>query len=1120
MSVFIHRPVLSIVISLVILLAGGLAILALPSSQYPDITPPTVQVLANYTGADAQTVEETVAAPIEQQVNGAESMIYMQSKSTNDGRMNLTVSFEVGRDPDLASVDVQNRVNLALPFLPPEVTQQGVSVKKQSTQILIFMSFFSPGGTYDASFLSNYVLVNVIDELARLPGVGLAVILVGQQDYAMRMWVDPARLTSLGLTTTDLANALKEQNVQAAAGSVGAEPMPRPVDFQYSVNVKGRLTEAEEFGNIILRTNPDGSILRMKDVARVEMGSKTYNTFGRLNGQAAIPVGIYLMPGANSLATSKAVREKLEQLKTRFPPDVDYELTLDTTDFVTASIHEVILALRDAIILVILVVFVFLGNFRATLIPMLAVPVSLIGTFAAFVAFGFSINMLTLFGLVLAVGIVVDDAIVVVEAVEHHIEHGLSPLQATERAMAEVGGPVVAIALVLTSVFVPVAFMGGITGLMYRQFALTLAVSVCLSALVALTLTPALCTLILRPRKPMRGPLGWFLAGFNKVFDWVNAGYTRTVRLTIKLMLVTLCLLGVVFYIAYRLQVTLPTGFLPGEDNGYFMIDAQLPEASSLSRTNEVLKHMEEACKKQPGVKSVLGLGGYSLMMSTYNTNSCSIVVVLEPWEERTPEEHAFKTIERLQAEFSKYPEARIAVFNPPPIPGLGNAGGFTFELQDRSGGDILAQADTAKQFIFQLNQQKQLKGVFTLFSTNVPMVKLWVDRDKVKVLGIPLSDVFAGLQANLGGYYVNQFNKFGRTWQVYIQAEADYRRTKEDIGSLYVRAKDGSMVPLKTLTAPKVLTGADTITRFNLYRAVEVNGNSAPGYSSGQAIATVEKMAKSLPSNYSVAWTTMAYQEKAAQGSQGVIFLLALLFVFLFLSAQYESWAVPFAVLFGIPVGVMGAYIATAVIKMDNNLYVQIGLVMLIGLAAKNAILIVEFAKEKYEKEGFTLVEAAVEGGKLRLRPILMTSFAFILGVVPLVVAEGAGAVSRRALGTAVFGGMLAASTLGVFFIPSLYVLVQGIANLLGGKPKPPAVQPAEGHAEGHAGPAPTPAPKPEVAPKPAPEPAKPEPTPEPPKSKKEPVPEPGPKSGSEEKKPEEVKPDEPSAGPTSPES
>ncbi|MBT9586288.1 multidrug efflux RND transporter permease subunit [bacterium] len=1026
-KLFIHRPVLAMVISLVILLVGFISMGTLPISQYPDITPPTITVTAIYTGASAQVVADTVAAPIEQQVNGAENMLYMQSQSTNDGRMVLTVTFAVGTNPDLAKVDVQNRVNQANALLPPEVLQSGVTVLKKSSQILLFISVFSPDNSKDDLFLSNYVVINLLDRLARIKGVGSATVLVGQRDYSMRAWVSPDKLAKLGVTSGDIINAIKSQNIQAAAGAVGQPPAPKGTEFQYQVQVQGRLDNLDDFKNIIVRTNPDGSILRIRDVSRTELGAQAYNSFGRRNGQPAIPVGIYQQPGANAIELAKELRAAMADMKKSFPSGVDYEVSLDTTDFVKSSIEEVVHTLFEAIGLVLIVVFVFLGNFRATLIPMLAVPVSLVGCFGAFAAMGFSINTLTLFGLVLAIGIVVDDAIVVVEAVEHHISHGLAPIPATEKAMSEVSGPVVAIALVLCSVFVPVAFMGGITGQLYRQFAMTLAFSVCLSALVALTLTPALCGLLLRPGKPMGGPIGLFLKAFNAIFEKTTQGYTFIIRKTLRLSLVMILLLGGIYFLTGKINSKLPTGFLPPEDNGYFMIQVALPDAASLERTDAVMRNMEQTLMKTPGVQTVITLGGFSIASGTYKTNYGTFFVVFKPWGERPKEQSAFKTIPRLQKEFSKLPEASIQCFNPPPIPGLGTTGGVTMELEDRQGRTSQELADATKGYLEGVMAENEVVALaFTGFTANVPQLKLDMDRNKIMVLGINLSDVFQALQVNLGGYFVNQFNKFGRTWRVYVEAEAQYRAKPENIGALYVRSASNNMVPISTLSSWKYTFGPDTITRYNLYQTAEINGINRPGISSGELMKTFEKIANKLPEGYSYEWTGTAYQEKESSGGQVQILVLGLIMVFLFLAAQYESWIVPLSILCGIPIGIMGALGATSFIHMDNNVYVQIGLVMLVGLAAKNAILIVEFAKMEHDK-GVYLYDAAVTGAQLRFRPILMTSFAFILGVVPLMKSSGAGAVSRISLGTAVFGGMMAASCLGIFFIPWLYTFVQG---------------------------------------------------------------------------------------------
>lgn len=1044
---FIHRPVLATVISLLITIAGLLAIPTLPISQYPDMVPPTVQVTAVYPGADSSTVEQTVAAPIEQEVNGAEGMIYMLSKSRNDGSYQLTVTFEVGRDPDLAAVDVQNRVNRAVSKLPPEVNQNGITVKKQSTQILMVATIYSPDESRDNLFLSNYASINLLDPLGRIKGVSSADIPVGKLDYAMRLWVRPDELASKGLTASDLANSISQQNIQAAAGTIGMPPQPPGLDFQYPVSVKGRLETPEEFEQITLRGARGGRLVQVKDVARTELGSKDYSSFGRLNGKSAIPIMIYQLPGANALDLAEQITSRLEEMSTTFPDGVDYEISFDSTVFVNASIHEVLKTLRDAFILVVLVIFTFLGNFRATLIPMLAVPVSLVGTFAVLAAIGFSINTLTLFGIVLAIGIVVDDAIVVVEAVEHHIEHGLSPLEATEKAMEEVSGPVIAIALVLCSVFVPVAFMGGLTGQLYKQFAITLSVSVLLSALVALTLTPALCRLLLRPRKPMRGPLGWYLKAFNGVFDKVGAIYGHIVGFLLRHLVIGLAVLAAVLFGTFTLVEKVPSGFIPNEDNGYIFVGCTLPSGASLERTDAVAREAEKVMMEATGVKTVITFGGMNVVTGANGSNQASFICVFTDWSERqTPETRAGGIIKNLYGHFQKLPEGRVFPVNPPPIPGLGTAGGFVLEVEDRSGQTPTDLEAATKGLVAAAQTDPALQGLMSPFSNDVPRIKVNLDRIKATEQGIALPDIFNALQVNLGGLFVNQFNRFGRTWRVYVQSEAEFRRHPEDIGNLQVRTKEGDMVPLSTLLTVDEITGPDTLQRYNLYRSAEIYGGPAPGYSSGQAIAAMEKLATdNLPNGFGIEWTGTAYQEKESAGQQGLILGMALIFVFLFLAAQYESWTVPFSVLLGLPAGVMGALIGTMLIKNDNNVYVQIGIIALIGLAAKNAILIVEFAKEQYERTDQTLVEATLLGSKLRFRPILMTAFAFILGVVPLALAHEAGAASQRSLGTAVGTGMFVATALGVFLIPVLYVSVQSATEFVTRSKKKPAVAPVK---------------------------------------------------------------------------
>jgi hydrophobe/amphiphile efflux-1 (HAE1) family protein len=1042
---FIERRVFAIVISLVIVLVGGLAILGLPIALYPQITPPVVRVETTYTGASAEVVEQSVATNIEAEVNGAEGMLYMSSKSSADGRYVLDVTFALGRDQDLAMVDVQNRLKKADPKLPQEVKDFGITVTKQSPDMLMVISLFSPNRAYDAVFVSNYASINLVDPIKRVPGVGNLNI-VGQRDYSMRMWLRPDVLAKLGVTASDVAGIIREQNKQAAGGQVGQPPAKPGVAFQYTVNVKGRLDTVEEFEDIIVRSNKDGSILRVRDVARTEMAAQDYNNFGRLNEVPAAVLVIYQLPGANALETARGIKATLAELARQFPPGLSYEISMDNTLFIVASLEEVVHTFVEALVLVVLVVFLFLGNVRATLIPMLAVPVSIVGTFAVFIPLGFSINQLTLFGLVLAIGIVVDDAIVVVEAVEHHIEHGLGPYEATRKAMSEVSGPVVAIALVLCAVFVPVAFMGGITGQLYRQFALTLSISVLLSALVALTLTPALCVMLLKPRRQMRGPLGAFFRGFNRAFERVTGGYTGLVRWAIRGWPVMLLLLVGIAVASAALLRALPTGFVPDEDQGYFFTALVLPDGSSVERTDAVVKRAEAFLKTVPGIQSVVTMGGLNVLTNVYTSNNATIVLTLKPWGERTSAEAQLPAIlARVRRELNTYPEAVALVFTPPPIPGLGTAGGFQFMLQDRGGRPVGELERVTQRFLTTASQRPELIGLFTAFRTTVPQLKVSLDRDKVKAQGIPINSVFDSLQTYLGGLLVNDFNRFGRTYKVKIQAEPEFRLSPDNIRDIYVRSASDRMVPISTLTRIESIAGPDMLQRYNLFRAAEISGAPAPGRSSGQALAAMEAVAaEALPGGFGYEWTGTAFQEKQASGAQALIFALALVLVFLLLAAQYESWSIPFGVMLGMPLAVLGAFVAVALRGLINDVYVQIGLVMLIGLAAKNAILIVEFAKERRDREGMGIVEAALEGSRLRFRPILMTAFAFILGVVPLLVASGAGSNSRHSLGTAVFGGMLAATSLGVVFIPVLYVVIERITERVRRSPRKQATSPS----------------------------------------------------------------------------
>jgi hydrophobe/amphiphile efflux-1 (HAE1) family protein len=1028
---FIHRPVFAIVIAIVIVLAGSLSIVSLPIAQFPDISPPTVQVQLTYPGADAATVAKSIAVPLEEQVNGADNMIYMNSTSTSDGRYNLTCTFSVGTNPDMANVDVNNRASKAMSQLPQDAINQGIYIKKKSPNLLMVVSLYSPDNSYDDVFLSNYASIQMVDAIARTKGVGDTVI-VGQRDYSMRLWINPEKISKLGLTASDIAQVVNEQNILAPSGSVGQPPARKGTEFQYTVNVKGRLDDICEFENMIVKAMPDGSFLRMKDVARVELAAQNYSSFGKLDKNPATIILIYQTPDANAIETAKNLTELLKDMKKTMPPGLAYEITMDSTEFVRRSIDEVIETLRDAIILVLLVVFIFLGSFRATIIPMLAVPVSLIGTFAAFVGFGFSINTLTLFALVLAVGIVVDDAIVVVEAVESHLEKGLTPLQATEKALEEVQGPVIAIALVLCAVFVPVAFMGGITGQLYRQFALTLSISVILSAVTALTLTPALCRMILKPKKESKGLISSFFGGFNRAFGWVTNVYTHIVRVTLRRAIFVLIILFAIWGGTGELLKILPTGFVPMEDQGYFFVLLSLPDGASYER-NEILgNRAAEFIRKQPGVKRVNTMGGLNIINGTFNSNTSTFICMLDDWDTRkTPEKRLRNILGKVKAELDTYPEAMGVVIPPCPIPGLGNAGGFQFEMEDRSGHSLDELDQAARDFIGETRKHHELTNVFTGYRTTVPQLNMELDRDKARNLGVPINTVFQSLQIFLGGLPVNDFNLYNRVYKVMIQAEPEFRTGPDSIRKIYVRSNNNNMIPLSTLTKVKEGAGPSLVQRYNMYNVAEITGSSAPGISSGQAMQLMEKLANDhLPKGYSFEWSGIAFQEKLAGSAQALIFLLSVTFVFLFLAAQYESWSIPFSILMGLPIGIFGALMGSFVARIDNNVYTQIGIVMLLGLAAKNAILIVEFAKERYEKEGMSLFEATVDGAKTRFRPILMTSFAFILGVLPLVIADGAGAASRRSIGTAVFAGMLAATSLGIFFIPMLYVVIQSIVN------------------------------------------------------------------------------------------
>lgn len=1012
-------------------------------AQFPEISPPTIQMTANYPGANAVLMAETVASPIETQVNGAQGMLYLESTSSNTGQSTMTATFGIGTDVNLAQVDVQNRLALAQPQLPPEVVREGITVKKQSTNFVVLISLSSPDQSRNSLFLSNYATINMINPLARLPGVG-NVLIFGQQTYGMRIWLNPDRLAQLQLTATDVINAINDQNEQISAGEIGAPPAPPGQQFEYTVTTNSRLATAAQFENVILKANPDGTIVHVKDVATVQLGSQTYTSFSHFNGNPSVIIAIYQLPGANALDVSREVRAELAKLTRDLPPGVRAGVALDTTNFVTASIDEVVFTLALAFALVFAVVLIFLQNWRSTIIPMVVVPISLVGACAAFYVLGFSLNTLTLFGLVLAIGLVVDDAIVVVEAVQRHIdEDHMVPKDASRLAMSEVSGPVVAIALVLSSVFVPVAFMGGISGQLYRQFALTLAASVLISALEALTLSPALCALLLRPHRQARGPFGWFSRGFNRGFGWLTAAYERIISaFTDKrlLMIVALCGFGAA---AYFFLSFLPSSFIPLEDQGYFLISVELPDAAALDRTAAVVAQIEKLLQATPGVANVVSVGGLDFVSGNYASNAAALFVVLKPWDERkTPQLSVEGIMGTVQARFAQMPQAEIMSFNPPPVPGLGHTGGFDFELEQLGTPALPALSEVANKLLAATRQEPSIAAAFTTFRAQVPQIHLKVDRAKAETLGVPLTDVFGTLETYLGGYYVNEFNRFGQTYQVMLQAQPQFRAQAGDISHFWVRSTSNQMVPLNTLISVQQSTGPNAVTRYNLYDAIEIQGSSAPGYSSGQAMAAMERLAsQTLPNGYGYEWTGLSYQEMAAQGQIIFTFGLALLFVFLFLAAQYESWIVPLSVILAVPLGIFGAALGEWLRGSDNNIYFQIGLIMLIGLAAKNAILIVEFAKSRHE-QGQPLHQSAIEGARVRFRPILMTSLAFLFGILPLLVASGAGSAARHALGTSVFGGMVAATLLGVLFVPTLFVIVQGFSDRLRPRQKAPATR------------------------------------------------------------------------------
>ena len=1040
---FIDRPVFAIVISIVTIIAGSIAVFTLPIAQYPEIAPPTVTVSATYPGASAETVAQTVATPIEEQVNGVENMLYMSSQSTNTGNLTLTVTFKVGTNLDVAQVQVQNRVAIALPQLPPEVQQQGVTVKKASPEITLAIALYSPDGSHDALFLSNYVTLHLKDEISRLPGVGDTNIF-GVRDYSMRLWLDPDKLAARSITAGDVVNAVKEQNVQVAAGIIGGPPLARQsAAFEYTLNAQGRLTAPTEFGDIVIKVGSDGRITRLKDIARIELSGADYSTSNSYDGHPAVGLAIFQLPGTNAIRTADAIYAKMNELKKRFPPGVDYAIGHDTTPFVRESIKDLIRTLLIAVALVALVVLVFLQSWRASLVPILAIPVSLIGTFAVMWVAGFSLNMLTLFGLVLAIGIVVDDAIVVVENVQRSIEQGQSPREAAFRAMDEVTPAVIAIAFGLSAVFIPVAFIPGITGQFYRQFALTIAFSTLLSAFNSLTLSPALSALLLRRHDAKRDlvtraldfSLSWFFRLFNQGFELTNRWYIKSLRYVVRYAALTLLIYGGLVYLAYDVFKVVPTGFIPTQDQGFLIVNVQMPDASSIERTETVVTRLAALARATRGVEDAMSVAGFSILSRSNSSAAGLLFLRLRPFRERASRSDLTATAiaMRLRREFSKVEGGQAIVLLPPPLRGIGNAGGFTMEVEDRSGGATPQQLQAVTQKLIDAARHRpEVSTLFSTFRANVPQLYVNVDRVKAKQQNVSVTDVFQALEVYLGGLYINDFNYLGRTWHVMAQADAPFRATATQVARLKTRNAAGQMVPLGAISDLRDIVGPDRIQRYDLYSAADIFGAAAPGYSSGQALAAMEQVADSeLPRQYGYDWTDLAFQEKAASGLAFLIFPLCILFVWLTHSAEYESFALSTAIILIVPMCLLCGITAVWARHMDNNIFTQIGFVVLAGMSVKNAVLIVEFAKQQQEHHrGMKAAAAAIEAARLRLRPILMTSFAFIFGVIPLIAATGAGAEMRQALGTVVFFGMIGVTFFGVFLTPVFYTVIRRLTG------------------------------------------------------------------------------------------
>ena len=1025
---FINRPIVAMVIAIITVVIGLVSMLGLPIAQFPKIVPPQVFIQATYDGADAETLEKAVATPLEQQMSGVDDMDYMYSINANNGLMRMYVNFDVKSDPNTDHMLTQLRYSLTEPQLPADVRNFGVSVQKAFQTPFLFFALFSPHGTYDNVFLANYAYINLVDQLTRMPGIASAVVF-GAGQYAMRLWVKPDQLAQRNITVQEIVTAVNNQSTVNPAGRIGSVPIPPGQQFSYTVRTQGRLQSPEEFGEIVLRADPDGSLVRIKDVARIELGAQDYDIAGRLNGQPAAIIALFLVPGANAIEAGKGAKKLMTELKRNFPPDLDFAVPLDTTLAVTEGIREIVKTLGAAIVLVILVVFLFLQNWRATLIPMLAVPVSLIGTFAFFPLLGFSINTLSLFGLVLAIGLVVDDAIVVVEAVTRHIEEGMAPRDAAIQAMKEVSGPVIAIALILAAAFLPTVFVSGIVGRLYQQFAVTIAISVLISAFNALTLSPALSAMLLRPRPPASGLLGRSFDRFNRGFTRATSGYLGVCGALIRKTALSVLCLAIAALAAGLCGAHLPTGFVPEDDQGYAYVNVQLPYAASAERTDQVCKKVEQILAHTPGVKYYTTIAGFSLLSFVRTSYVAFFFVTLDEWSQRNKPEERYEAIQaHLNRELARLPEASAFCFSPPAIQGIGSAGGFTFVLEDRAGKDLPYLVENANRFLEAARKRPEIATINTTLLPVVPQVFIKVDADKALKQGVALGDVYRTLQTFMGGYFINFFNRFGRQWRVYVQAEGAYRTRAEDVGLFNVRSSTGASVPLSALTRIEARTGPEFTMHYNLYRSAQINGSAAPGYSSAQAMRALEEtFAQTMPREMGHDYLGMSFQEKKAQEgvTPGAIFSLSLIFVFLILAALYESWSLPFSVLLGTPIAVFGAFAALMSRHMVNNVYAQIGLVMLIGLAAKNAILIVEFAKREHEG-GKALAEAALTGARLRLRPILMTSFAFVFGCIPLWIATGAGAISRQVLGTVVIGGMLAATGLAIFVIPALFCMIE----------------------------------------------------------------------------------------------